>query len=192
MTFKAKYDWSVEAPKIRKRGSDGHTLQAIADSYGVSRQRMQQVVSKYIPDWSGQYGKATKRLADARNYFDKWGTRESTDLYKEQRKKFRGKKSNAVRMGIPWDIKFGELVWPTHCPVLGIELDYFNEKRAENSPSFDRYDCSKGYVSGNVYVISYRANRIKNDGTAEEHEAIAKWMSDISSAVKSDHDTIDV
>ncbi len=186
MTFKSNYDWSVEAPNIRKRGSEGETLQSIANSYGVTRQRMQQIVSKYIPGWSGQYGKATKRLAAAKAFFDKWGDKQDTELYKEQRKKFRGKKVNAIQKGIEWDINFGDLEWPTHCPVLGIELNYFNEFRDENSPSFDRKDCSKGYVKGNVYIISYRANRIKNNGTAEEHAAIAKWMSDSSSHVKLD------
>lgn len=37
-------------------------------------------------------------------------------------------------------------------------------------------DNEKGYVPGNVVVMSYRANRLKNDGTAEEHEIIAAWM----------------
>lgn len=36
----------------------------------------------------------------------------------------------------------------------------------------------KGYVKGNITVISNKANRIKNNGTAEEHEAIAKWLRD--------------
>lgn len=42
--------------------------------------------------------------------------------------------------------------------------------------SLDRIDPRKGYVKGNVWIISYRANLIKNDGTAEEHEMIAKAM----------------
>lgn len=35
---------------------------------------------------------------------------------------------------------------------------------------------AEGYVPGNVEVISFRANRIKNNGTADEHERIAQWM----------------
>jgi hypothetical protein len=61
--------------------------------------------------------------------------------------------------------------------LLGIELDYFAERTQENSPSFDRVDSSKGYVKGNVIVCSWRANRIKNDGTAEEHRKIYEFLS---------------
>jgi hypothetical protein len=93
------------------------------------------------------------------------------------REKYRLKKANANRSGKEFTIAFGELDFPTHCPILGIELDYFSEGRQENSPSFDRFDPSKGYVSGNVAVVSWRANRIKNDGTADEHQKIADWMS---------------
>jgi hypothetical protein len=33
-----------------------------------------------------------------------------------------------------------------------------------------------GYVHGNVRVISNRANRLKSDGTKEEHLKIAEYM----------------
>lgn len=36
------------------------------------------------------------------------------------------------------------------------------------SPSLDRLDSSKGYVKGNVRVISKRANQLKNNATVEE------------------------
>src|SRR3546814_14524029 len=42
--------------------------------------------------------------------------------------------------------------------------------------SLDRIDNTKGYVRGNVAVMSYKANRLQNEGTAEEHEIIAAWM----------------
>ena len=60
--------------------------------------------------------------------------------------------------------------------LLGIELDYFAEVRKEASASFDRVDNTKGYIPGNVLVISWRANRIKNDGTAQEHRQIADFI----------------
>jgi len=61
----------------------------------------------------------------------------------------------------------------SHCPVLGTLLDWSllrgnGNGAIPNSPSLDRIDPSKGYVKGNVWVISYRANAIKNDATHEE------------------------
>jgi hypothetical protein len=68
---------------------------------------------------------------------------------------------------------------PTHCPVLGIELKYGGgrgRKPVDDAASIDRRDNSLGYIPGNVFVICSRANKIKNEGTAAEHRAIAAWM----------------
>lgn len=77
-----------------------------------------------------------------------------------------------------------DLVWPTHCPVLGLELDYPSHRGMrglktirDNWPSLDRWDSTKGYVPGNVFVISYRANTLKNSATYEEILKVAKYLS---------------
>lgn len=61
------------------------------------------------------------------------------------------------------------------CPLLGHSF-YIGPGRSPFAPSLDRIDPSRGYVPGNVWIVGYRANLIKNDGTAEEHEAIAAAM----------------
>ena len=65
---------------------------------------------------------------------------------------------------------------PEFCPVFGTRLRLRAKSQDPNAYSLDRIDNSKGYVKGNVAVMSYRANRLKNDGTAQEHEAIAAWI----------------
>lgn len=95
----------------------------------------------------------------------------------------KNKAMNAARAGIPFDLKVEDLVWPQYCPVLGIELSYERKGSGEvhdNSATFDRLDPNKGYVRGNVFIISYRANRIKNDGSAEEHRRIAAYIEERS------------
>jgi hypothetical protein len=86
----------------------------------------------------------------------------------------------ARRDGLPFTLTRENLLpLPTRCPVLGIKIDYEREPirgAHEDAPSLDRTDSKKGYVPGNVRVISSRANRIKNDGTLEEHEAIVAYM----------------
>ena len=179
MVFHTRIDWEQEVPRIIELGKMGMSQVAVAERYGVSRQRIKQITKKYIPQWQAELGPAVNRklLADTR--YAKWGVREDSELYQSKRAKFRNKKARAVGAGIDFTVEFGELDWPTHCPVLGIELDYFAESRQENSVSFDRFDCSKGYISGNVSVVSWRANRLKNDGTAHEHKLIAEWMNKV-------------
>lgn len=77
------------------------------------------------------------------------------------------------------DVPFLRAMVPTHCPILGMPLissPVDSPEGREASPSIDRLDSSLGYVKPNIRVISYRANRIKNNGTAEEHLRIAFWQ----------------
>ena len=85
-------------------------------------------------------------------------------------------KHNALKRGIPFDLKRGDVVWVTHCPILGIELDYSASegKNPDYSPSIDRIDTSKGYTKDNVWVISNKANRMKNDGSKDDLVRFAK------------------
>lgn len=88
-----------------------------------------------------------------------------------------GAKSRAKRKGIEFAIELDDIVIPASCPVLGIPLKISTSGSAdENSPSLDRLDNTKGYVKGNVAVISYRANRIKVDATVEEVEKVLHYM----------------
>lgn len=38
----------------------------------------------------------------------------------------------------------------------------------ENTPTMDRIDNARGYVRGNITVVSWKANRIKSQLTVEE------------------------
>jgi hypothetical protein len=62
------------------------------------------------------------------------------------------------------------------CPVLGIPLQRGSGKAADNSPSLDCFYPELGYVPGNVFVISYRANMLKSNATIEEVHALLVWM----------------
>lgn len=85
-------------------------------------------------------------------------------------------RSRCKKSGLPFDLTPEDLSIPEVCPVLGIPIRLDNSRISDTSPSLDRLIPEKGYVKGNVAVISQRANVIKNCGTAAEHEAIARWM----------------
>ena len=147
----------------------------------LTKQRIKQIAQKNnIDAFQIRQTIKTKEHTDrmvAKNG-SKWNDPEFTKslIFQSMKEKFRNKKGN--KYGWEWTIEFGDLEFPSHCPVLGLELDYFTEGkgRLENSVSFDRVDPTKGYIKGNVIVMSWRANRIKNDGTAQEHQQIANFM----------------
>jgi hypothetical protein len=168
---------------VKTLALQGEKLEDIAKqlSTSVSRQRIKQITQQFgIDSFSIRQTKKAEALNS--RMFAKWGKEwnnkqfRKSAIYQTMREKFRAKKANAIKSGKEFTIEFGDLVFPTHCPVLGLELDYFNDTRAENTVTFDRVDPSKGYIKGNVVMISWRANRIKNDGTAEEHLQIANFM----------------
>jgi hypothetical protein len=57
---------------------------------------------------------------------------------------------------------------PAVCPLLDIPLFPGKGTWCPNSPTVDRIDNSLGYVPGNVWVISWRANQLKSNATADE------------------------
>lgn len=163
------------------------TLQETGDLFGITRERVRQIFRRYFPDMSrDEYGQGAKIMdklfleelleKEKAKQLGRDAWHHANDLSRVMSLKYSRKKQNVKSSKWDWDINFTDIQWNLTCPILGMELDYFTEQRAENSPSFDRIDCTKGYVKGNVQIISWRANRLKNDGTAEEHEKIAAHM----------------
>jgi hypothetical protein len=85
-------------------------------------------------------------------------------------------RTRAKKLGIEFTLTISEIEIPEKCPVLGIDLYTNKGKAGYNSPSLDRIDSTKGYVPGNVKVISYRANWLKGNANIEEVRSILKYM----------------
>lgn len=80
----------------------------------------------------------------------------------------------AKNAGVPFDLAKDDIELPTHCPLLEIELVYFaTGEKVDGSASVDRIFADRGYVAGNVRIISDLANRMKNSATAEQIKRLA-------------------
>lgn len=83
-------------------------------------------------------------------------------------------RSRAKDVGVPCTIREVDIVIPEICPLLGMKLVVGVGRFGPNSPSLDRIIPHLGYVPGNVWVISQRANQIKNDATLSELTLLTK------------------
>lgn len=88
--------------------------------------------------------------------------------------KFSRWKATAKANKIPWELEIDDLDWPKMCPYLDIELNYLSDDKADNVASLDKIIPEKGYVKGNVQIISNLANRMKSSATAEQMLMFAK------------------
>jgi hypothetical protein len=94
----------------------------------------------------------------------------------------RNAKQRARRGDIPFDLTFEYLMSITtdECPIFKTPFVWQQAKGKGNasneSPSLDKIIPELGYTRGNVAFISKRANKMKDDGTMQEHYAIADWI----------------
>jgi hypothetical protein len=136
--------------------------------------------------------KARRREDTRRRYYDSL-TEEKKSLFHERKDRLKERrrgiysarvasllqkaKARATAKGLDFNICADDLQIPLCCPVLGIPI-LWDKKVCNNPnlPSLDRIDNEKGYVAGNVYIISYRANALKKDANVKEMEAVIRYM----------------
>lgn len=128
---------------------------------------------------------ADRRPACKRYYLK---NKEKIDTYTKERRKFTiakdrssymlaVAKARAKRKGLEFNLELSDIVIPTHCPILKIELtNILGKGIVKTNPSLDRIDNSLGYIKGNVHVISDLANRMKSSASKEELLAFAKGI----------------
>lgn len=91
-------------------------------------------------------------------------------------------KQRARNKGIRFTIDPSDIVIPRRCPVLGVTLAHGKNKRPRpTSPTLDRIVPSKGYIPGNVIVISSLANRVKSTANWSQILAVGYWLKRLTS-----------
>jgi len=90
-------------------------------------------------------------------------------------------KRRAKGKGHEFNIDKTDIDIPILCPILGIPIVKVytkgkNSGPTSNSPSLDRIDNTKGYIKGNVRVISHKANTMKHNASPIELIRFAEWV----------------
>lgn len=92
-------------------------------------------------------------------------------------------KDRAKEKNVPFSVTKEHLksIATDECPIFKTPFEWGHSglgrgKPKPNGPQLDRIVPELGYVEGNVAFISRRANRIKDNGTMQEHYDIADWI----------------
>lgn len=91
----------------------------------------------------------------------------------------------AKKNGLDFNLTVDDIVIPDLCPILGVPLIIGEGKGPKPfSPSLDKIDPEKGYVKGNVIIISMRANQIKSNASINEIEKVYNYLKESKSLNK--------
>lgn len=87
-------------------------------------------------------------------------------------------RQRAAKRGIEFSIRWEDIDWVEVCPVFGMPLNYMGggSTPGPDAASLDRKDNTKGYVPGNVYIISHKANTLKNASTVDDLKKLLVYM----------------
>lgn len=200
MGLKGLPEGSVE--KIRSLYETGvYSQRNLAEMYGVVRSTIQKVLNPELGKSYRQNNKEKCAQATARwkqshpEYNEVRATRErdkrrDNPAYaasqRETARQWRSNnltrtmhnsaKNNSVARGLEFSIEISDITVPETCPVYGFLLDTRSGKRNDRSASLDRVNNDKGYIPGNVVVISWKANRDKRSLSYSQVLSLASYM----------------
>lgn len=90
-------------------------------------------------------------------------------LIPPQRRMWYKTKISSGKRKLEFNLSIDDIIIPTHCPYLGVELlTHPDQSNSPNYFSIDRIDSTKGYVRGNIQIISLLANTMKNNATINQ------------------------
>ena len=92
------------------------------------------------------------------------------NLHELKHQLYRSAKKRALAKGLEFNIELKDIHIPKKCPILKVPLIC----STRYSPSIDRIYPDKGYVKGNIAIISVLANSMKANATPQELLIFAK------------------
>jgi hypothetical protein len=99
-------------------------------------------------------------------------------------------KHTSQKKGYDFDLTEEDIVIPEKCPYLDVPLTkIYGAGQLDFNASIDRIDSTKGYVKGNVQIISRMANRMKNNASEEQLVTFANKVLALHSKTSSSQDT---
>lgn len=87
----------------------------------------------------------------------------------------------SAKRGTPFTITYEDVLalvqeYGRVCPALGTPFQAGIGRPIPTSMTLDCFEPTLGYVKGNVWVLSHKANSIKNSATRTELGRVYRWM----------------
>jgi hypothetical protein len=99
------------------------------------------------------------------------------------KKYFYNARSRAKAENLPFELTYEYLlsIATDECPIFKTPFTWGESKLGKGktqlgTPQLDKIIPELGYVIGNVAFLSRKANKMKDNGTMQEHYAIADWI----------------
>jgi hypothetical protein len=148
--------------KDKKSGRFSRCKKCVKEYYDIPKNRIKKL----------EYQKSPRQKENHRIYYNK------QRIQKPWMQMYYKSKQRAKREKWEFNLTpdYIESIFNNTCPVFGYKYCFSNKCIQYNSPSLDRIDNSKGYVIGNVQVISMKANTMKNKASPDELLIFAKWV----------------
>lgn len=150
-----------------------HIVERAVQWQQSNKDRHNEAVSRYA-ERNPETGKRAMQ-----KYVDK---QKGTVLWAQRQMLYRAR-ARAKKHDIPFNITLEDIqnVWPhdNSCPVFGVPFD-LNGTNMQYCASLDKVNPKLGYVVGNIIVISYRANSIKQDSTLEELRVLLEFFTGLA------------
>lgn len=127
---------------------------------------------KYAREWQKKYRQTEKGKKYYKEYEETYYNNVRLKS-NNNRRILKNIKSRAKMRDLEFNLTLEDIVIPEYCPILGIRLD--QQGSNDFLPSVDRIDNAKGYIKGNIVIISSRANRIKSDASLDELNNIVNF-----------------
>ena len=195
----AKNKAYYEANKEKRTAKDKAYREANKERIAARKKAYYEANKEKVRTRHKAYREANKEKELARHKAYREANKERVKAYNEANKEQRAARDKAYRVtnkekvmllgvrkrakknNIPFNLTEDYLksIYPSDmiCPVLGFEMSPGLDEngRSDTSPSLDRIIPEKGYVQGNVVVVSMRANTLKRDATLEEIRKVADF-----------------
>ena len=145
---------------------------------GIEMDGSQKVINEQISNDDYSYWDTIKKNGGSGRLHD--GGKQTKNILKTLQKTneeliWDRSKQSAQQRGLEFNLDIEDIIIPEYCPLLNIKLTFkFTPETRDSYYSIDRIDSNKGYIKGNVQIISLKANTMKNSATQEELLIFAK------------------